>query len=151
MITPPAPWTGSPMKAATFSGPSSRIFVLERGGGLQAELLRRQIAAEIVPIGLLHMMEAGKRQAALAVHAPSCRRGERRHGRAVIAALAADEVGALGLALELPVVAHEAHDRVVGFGARIDEEDMLEALRHQLGDLAASSVVGTVVVLKKVL
>ena len=42
---------------------------------------------------------------------------------------------AVGLALELPVMAHEAHDGVVRFRPRIGEEDVLEALRHDGRDL----------------
>ena len=74
MMTPAAPWIGSPMKAATLSGPTSRIFFSTSPAAAQAEFLRRQIAAELVPIGLQHVMEAGQRQAALAVHAAPCRR-----------------------------------------------------------------------------
>ena len=76
------------------------------------------------------MMEARQRQAALLMHALHAAEARGDHGRAVIAAAAADELVAIGLAHQLPVMAHEADDRVVGFGARIGEEDVLEALRH---------------------
>ena len=66
------------MKAATLSGPTSRIFFSSSAGRRQAEFLRRQVAAELVPVGLQHVVEAGKRQPALAVHglhaAERCRR-----------------------------------------------------------------------------
>ena len=56
-------------------------------------------------------------------------------GGAVIGVPAADEDLALRLALELPVVAHQAEDRVVGLGAGRIVEDVAEVAAHLLGDL----------------
>jgi hypothetical protein len=76
------------------------------------------------------MMEAGERQTALLVHALHAAEAGGDHRRSVIAAAPADELVAVRLALELPEMADEADDRVIGFGTGIDEEDMLEALGH---------------------
>jgi hypothetical protein len=46
----------------------------------------------------------------------------------MIAPHPANEMLAVRLALQLPVMAHEAHDSVVGFRAGVGEENMLEAL-----------------------
>jgi hypothetical protein len=95
MITAPAPWIGSPMKAATLSGPSSRI------------LSSRAWAA--------------------------CR--PKGQGAAVVGLVAANKGLLVRLARQVPVVAHQAHDGVVGVGAGAAEEHVIEPLGGQLHQL----------------
>ena len=68
MITPPAPWIGSPMNAPTVSGPSSWIRRSERLGHEAAVLLGRARTAFGVPVGCGHVLESGQRQVRLRVH-----------------------------------------------------------------------------------
>jgi hypothetical protein len=51
MMTPPAPWIGSPMKAATFSAPSSRIYASSSSAAADAELGLAHVAAMAIPVG----------------------------------------------------------------------------------------------------
>ena len=68
MITPPAPCTGSPMNAATFSGADFEDLVLDRLRGARGEgvLVLAEAVAEAV--GLHDVLDAGQPRAALRVH-----------------------------------------------------------------------------------
>ena len=139
MRTPAAPWIGSPTNAATFSGPTSRIFFSTSAAAMHAEFLRGNFAAEIVPIGLQDVLESGQRQAPLPVHAGHSAERGGDHRRSVIAAPATDQDTPIRLALEGPVVANEADHGVVRLRARADEKDALEPFgqqaRHLGGEL----------------
>ena len=68
MITPPAPCTGSPMKAATLSGPISRIRASSASAAGAAEFFRIAAEAFVEEIGLLDLGNARKPGPALALH-----------------------------------------------------------------------------------
>ena len=104
-------------------------------GHADAEFLGSQRAAFAIPVRLVDVLDARDRQAALGVHALHAAQAGAGHGRAVIAVPAADDYLLLRLPLHRPVMAHHAHHRVVGLGARAGEEHMIHALRRQRGDL----------------
>ncbi len=109
--------------------------VLDSSGGLEAERLGRQVAAEVVPVGRHNVDEAGQRQVGLGVHLRLAAQAGPQHGAAVIGVVPADE-GLLGrLALEVPEMAHHARDGVVGFRARGAVEDVVQARGRHLGQL----------------
>jgi hypothetical protein len=80
-------------------------------------------------------MDIGNRQAALFVHALHATQAGARHSGAVVAIVAADEDVLLWLILHRPEVPHHAQDGVVGLGARVGEEGVVEIARGQLGQL----------------
>ncbi len=111
--------------------------LLHRAGGAQAEIvvaLAGQL--ELEGIGHHHVDDVGHRAVQLAVHAFHAAERGAGDGRAVIGHLARDDAVLLGLALERPVVPDEADGGVVRFGPGGAEEDLAEAGRRNLGDLA---------------
>src|SRR4029079_9669038 len=90
---------------------------------------------EVEPMRLLDMMEARQWQAALAMHSLHAAEARPDPRRAMIAAPTADEFLAIALAHEILLVANETHDRVIGLGAGIDEEDVVEPFGHMRRDL----------------
>ena len=123
------------MNAATRCGPSSRIFVLERARDVQPEFGRTQVAALGIPVRLADVHDVRDRQAALLVHETHAAEARAGHGAAVVGILPADDDLALGLAEQVPVAAHQAHDRVVAFRARAREEHAVELRRRQVDQL----------------
>ena len=116
-------------------GPQLQDLVLDRLGRLAAEVLGRERAAVVVPIGRGDVDEAGQGQVGLAVHRGHAAQAGRRHGAAVVAEGPRDEGLLLGLALQVPEVPDHAHDGVVGLGAGGGEEDPVEPRRGDLGEL----------------
>ncbi|MNQ47493.1 hypothetical protein D3C85_613380 [compost metagenome] len=102
--------------------------------GPLAEGLRIHRAAFAVPVGLGDVLDAGDRQVALLVHRLHPAEAGAGHGGAVVAVDAADDHLLLWLALDRPVVAHQAQHGVVGLRAGAGEEHVLHARRGQLGD-----------------
>ena len=131
-MTPPAPCTGSPMKAATRSGPISSIFSARRRAARRPIFLRREVDAVLVPVRLLDVDDVGNRQAALGMHGRHAAEARPAHRAAVVGVDAADDDGALRLAQQVPVAARHPDDRVVRLGARLREEHAVELLRRHL-------------------
>src|SRR5918995_865239 len=104
MITPPAPCTGSPMNAATFSG----------------------------RVRLHDVLDARDRQTTLCMHELHSTETCASHRRAVISIPAADENPAARLPGHFPIVPREAKCSVVGFGPGIAEKEMRELAAREL-------------------
>ena len=127
-ITPPAPWNGSPMNAATFSAPA-------RGSSLRAaaraERFRRFagrcFAEEIRLIDVHDVLDLRRHLLVHVAHPAERAAGDR---RAVIAVLARDHVFLLRLALHAPVLVHEPQHGVVAFRAAVAVEEVVEAGRR---------------------
>ncbi|MCY1421770.1 hypothetical protein D9M71_374340 [compost metagenome] len=92
------------------------------------------------------MLDAGDRQVALLVHRLHPAQAGAGHGGAVVAVDAADDDLLLGLALERPVVAHQAQHGVVAFGAGTGKEHVGHAggcdVGNHLGQLQHRRVRG---------
>ncbi|SBV32890.1 protein of unknown function [uncultured Sphingopyxis sp.] len=109
--------------------------VLDRGHAGVAEGFLAHPLPFAVGIGLADMLDAGDRQVALRVHRLHPAERNARDGRTVIGVPAADEDGALRLALQLPIMAHHTEDGVVRLAARGVEEDVRQAVSGQARDL----------------
>ena len=109
-------------------------FVGEGLGAGFAELFQGLAAAFGVVVGLADVDDVGDGEAALGVHEGHAAEGGAAEGAAVVGVVAGDDDGALRLAEELPVAADHADDGVVGFGAGAGEEDIVEAVRGEVGE-----------------
>ena len=135
-MTPPAPWIGSPMKAATFSGSGLDDGVLDRLRRAQPEIVIALAGQrQLVGVGHHDMDDVGHRAAELCVHAGHAAERSAGHRRAVIGHVARDDAVLLRLAFERPVVAHQAQRRIVGLRAGRAEEHLVHVGRRDLGDL----------------
>ena len=105
--------------------------LLELTRGLQAELVRVEVAAALEPVRLTDMDDAGDRQTALRMHGLHAAERSTGHGAAVVAVPTADDHLPLGLPAQLPVAAHHAHHGVVGLAAGAGEERVLELRRRE--------------------
>ncbi len=81
------------------------------------------------------MVDVGNRQAALLVHALHATQAGAGHRGAVVAIVATDEDVLARLVLHCPEVPHQPQDGVVGLGAGVDEEGMVDVARRQFGQL----------------
>ena len=114
--TPPAPCTGSPMKAATLSAPASLMtFSICRATAIPNST-GEPLRSVTEPVRLIHVHHIGQPHR-LIVHGAHAAQRRCRHGRSVVRVLAADDDAPPGLLQQIPVPAHHAHDRVVGFRA----------------------------------
>ncbi len=108
-------------------------------GASRAEIFDAHIAPFIIPIRLAHMFDTGQRQdagrgEALTMHRLHSAHADPRQRRSVIGVVPADENGPARLALDLPIMAHQPQDGVVGFRARAVEKDVRQAAARQAGD-----------------
>src|SRR5690606_1642275 len=108
--------------------------LLQLLGDANTELFRVELAAFAVPVRLVDMLDTGNRTVALAVHGLHATQAGARHCGAVVTVPAADDHFLGRLALDCPVMAHHAQDRVIGFRAGAGEEDVIHAGRHDVGD-----------------
>ena len=115
--------------------PQFQDFLLQPARRDQAVFLLGQVAAVGEPERRIDVVDVGDRQTALLVHALHAAQAGTGHGGAVVAIVAADEDVLLRLVLHRPEMAHQAQDGVVGLGAGIDEEGMVEVARRQFGQL----------------
>ncbi len=110
-------------------------FLLQLSRDLQPKLVRQEIAAQLEPVRLLDMHDAGDRQPTLRMHGPHAAETRGRDRAAVIGVLAADDEMPLGLLLQAPVTPDEPDDRVIGLGTRTGEKHMIELRRAHLAQL----------------
>ena len=92
----------------------------------KAEGLGREVATFHPPVGLVDVVNAGDRHAALFVHIAHATKGAGPHRRPVIGILAADDVGFLWLPFHGPIGAHHPDVGVIRFGPRPGKEYMVQ-------------------------
>ena len=125
MSTPPAPITGSAMKAAIVSGPSCSIIVSrfrdEAGRVLLLGLAGLGILAVVRTVGV---EDARHRQVEVGVEHGETRQAGRGDGGAVVGSLARDDLLLLRAPERVVVVPGDLDLRVVGLRARVGEEHL---------------------------
>ncbi len=106
---------------------------LERLRGLAAELGRIHVGCAAEVVGLFDVLDAGDREVALGMHGLHAAQAGAGHGAAVIGVIARNDHLLVGLAQQLPVVAHHAQHGVVGVRAGAGEEHVVHVRRRDFG------------------
>ena len=100
----------------------------------EPEFFRGPVAAQLVPVGLHHVLEPRNGEPALAVHGLHAPEARRAHRAPVIGVVAREDDVSLRLADHVEVAAHHPDHGVVRLRARVGEEDVLEAGWGHLGE-----------------
>ena len=108
--------------------------VLEGPCRHEPEFFRGSVAAQLVPVGLHHVLDPRNGEPALAVHGLHAPEARRAHRAPVVGVVAREDDVSLRLADHVEVAAHHPDHGVVRLRARVGEEDVVEPRGGHLGE-----------------